>query len=99
MRALLRKDIPWIWTDDMEKEFSSMKTLLCSPTYVKAFDPSLEGECYVDVAKVAGVGYIYVQIPKNRPKSGPGSQRVNVIRCGSTAGKASWKNFSILEFA
>ena len=38
LRPLLKKDIAWTWTDDHEKSFGEVKTLLTSKTIIHPFD-------------------------------------------------------------
>ena len=41
LRPLLKRNIAWNWTEDIEKHFEEIKTKLCSETVIHPFDLSL----------------------------------------------------------
>ena len=66
-----------------------MKSVLSDERFIKPFDPDLDTELLVDTSKVAGCGYILLQLTQD------GS--VHIIQCGSMAAKRGWAGMSPIE--
>lgn len=60
LRRLTRQDQTWIWSDEQEKAFQTLKDSLTSDTIMAYFDPSKETELWVDASPV-GLGAILCQ--------------------------------------
>ena len=60
LRRLLRKDIPWQWTDNEDTVFNRLKDLLSSELVVAHYDQNLPSSLIVD-ASPEGLGAILVQ--------------------------------------
>ena len=60
MRQLLRKNVPWLWTPDMDKAFEATKKLLTGPLVLKTFDTNKTTELITDASRV-GLGFVMVQ--------------------------------------
>ncbi|UYV82722.1 K02A2.6-like [Cordylochernes scorpioides] len=43
LRQLLKKDTPWTWNEDIEKEFIELKNLVSNPPVLSLFDPHGKG--------------------------------------------------------
>ena len=61
MRSLVHKEVPYVWTGDMQVEFENMKKILTSEKFVRPFDPELYSVVFVDSSSENGIGYILVQ--------------------------------------
>ena len=75
MRQLLRKNVAWQWTPEIQEEFVRVKKLLTSDAVVKPFDPSLRTELLCDASRLFGLGFVLLQ----RETDG----RHRLITCGS----------------
>ena len=61
LRPLLRTDVPFVWTDDHEKSFESVKKALVSPPILATFDPTAETMLQTDASKKNGFGFALLQ--------------------------------------
>ena len=55
LRPLLKKDIAWTWTDDHEKSFGEVKTLLTSKTIIHPFDQDADTFLLTDASRLHGM--------------------------------------------
>lgn len=60
LHNLLRKDQNFIWTDNCQKSFDTIKRQLCSKPILEIFDPNLPIHIYTD-ASIQGLGAILKQ--------------------------------------
>ena len=61
LRPLLKKDIAWTWTDDHEKSFGEVKTLLTSKTIIHPFDQDADTFLLTDASRLHGMGFALMQ--------------------------------------
>lgn len=61
LHNLLRKDQKFVWSDECQKAFETMKNLLCSQPVLEIFDQDLPINIYTD-ASLEGIGAILKQI-------------------------------------
>lgn len=61
---LLRKNQKFIWSEDCQKAFEKIKSLLCSQPILEIFDQNLPINIYTD-ASLEGIGAILKQIQPN----------------------------------
>lgn len=90
MRQLCKKDVEFLWTAEIDKEFQLAKKILSSDAVVRPFDLEAKTELVTDASRL-GLGYALLQRPKNKPDS------VNLINCGSTSLSDAQHNYSTLE--
>lgn len=64
MRGLLKKDLPFCWTSDVEKDLQKIKKAIASSTQLADYDPSLPTVIETD-ASMKGLGAVLLQ--ENRP--------------------------------
>lgn len=64
LHNLLRKDVKFLWSEECQKSFDAVKTLLCSEPVLKIFDPALPISIYTD-ASLQGVGAVLKQTDEN----------------------------------
>ena len=74
LRPLLKKDIAWTCTDDHEKSFGEVKTLLTSKTIIHPFDQDADTFLLTDASRLHGMGFALMQQK--------GGERF-LIQCGS----------------
>lgn len=60
LQRLLKKNVPFVWTQDQEQAFLSLKAALTTQPVLAHFDPSREVEIHTD-ASGYGVGAILIQ--------------------------------------
>ena len=60
LRKLLKKDVPFQWTDIHEKEFQELKCKVSSDACLQCFDKTEPGTLQVDALKV-GLGAVLIQ--------------------------------------
>ncbi|XP_018366780.1 PREDICTED: uncharacterized protein K02A2.6-like [Trachymyrmex cornetzi] len=60
MRQLMKRNIEWLWTDEHEKEFSDLKTVLMKSPVLQFFDSNAEITLSVDSSK-DGMGAVILQ--------------------------------------
>ena len=89
MRQLLKKDVPFIWSDDINKEFEDSRELLTSEKILKPFDPSLTTELLTDASRLHGLGYILLQ------RSSDSTPRL--IKCGSCSLTPAQTRYATVE--
>ena len=88
LRALLKKDTKFIWTDDIDKAFECTKQLLTSDQILKPYDPNLVAHLYCDASRIA-VGFALLQKSING--------QIRVVQCGSKALDETQMRYSIVE--
>ena len=88
LRALLKKDTKFLWTNDIDIAFENTKRLLTSDQILKPYDPNLVAHLYCDASRIA-VGFALLQ------KSANG--QVRVVQCGSKALDETQMRYSIVE--
>ena len=88
MRSLLSKSTAFVWTAECQEEFTQLKEVLTDERFI-SYDPNLYTELLVDTSKVAGCGYILIQLTKEGV--------VHIIRCFSVAAKRSWEAMASIE--
>lgn len=64
LHNLLRKDVKFIWSEECQKSFDQIKSLLCSEPVLKIFDSEVPIEIYTD-ASIKGVGAVLKQRDEN----------------------------------
>lgn len=90
MRQLLKKETAYIWGEDQEHAFSTVKRLLASKAVVKPFDPNLKTELFTDASRINGLGFILLQREKNGISH-------RMIRCGSRSLQPAEKRYATIE--
>lgn len=66
MRKLLKKNVPFEWTTDMEADFEGIKSIMCGPLGLHPFIQGWSTELYIDFSKM-GLGFVLTQTnPKNK---------------------------------
>ena len=90
LRALLKKDVKYMWLEDQEKAFLETKKLLTSDLMLKHYDPSLSTVLVTDGSR-AGIGYYIYQIDPKNP------ERKNLITCGSRGLTGAEFRYSVSE--
>ena len=88
MRALLKKGVPWDWTEAMQKEFVEIKAMLSSPLLVKHYDPTRPSTLITDACE-HGLGYMMTQ------QQADGT--TGIITCGSRATSATEGGYAPIE--
>jgi hypothetical protein len=91
MRNMLKQTSSFVWSPECEEEFLNVKEALSNNKHIKAFDPELESDLFVDTSRISGAGYILIQ------HTGKEEEPVNIIRCGSVSAKPSWANMAPVE--
>ena len=76
-------------SDEMEDEFKRCKIELCKPHRLGIFDPKLRTLLISDAAKLAGVGFVLLQVRDD------GSY--NLVQCGSCALRPAQVLWAICE--
>ena len=76
LRQLLKKEVAYVWLEDHEDAFNTIKKMLTSSMVVHPFDPKLKSELLTDASRLHGLGYALVQ------KEGS-SDRLRLVQCGS----------------
>ena len=89
MRQLLKKDVQFVWHEELSKEFQDMKRVLCSKIVLSSFHQNYETRLLVDSSIKYGIAYLLIQI------SPEGA--VSVIRCGSCSVPKAWHSLSAIE--
>ena len=60
MRQLLRKNVAWLWTPDMDKAFEATKKILTGPMVLRTFDPTAKTNLITDASRI-GLGFVLLQ--------------------------------------
>jgi len=60
MRGLLKKNVTFVWTSDMEKEFNGVKKAIADATQLNHYDPNKEAVIETDASK-KGLGAVLLQ--------------------------------------
>ena len=61
IRTLFHKGVEFKWTEEMQKEFQTIKDIISSPVYLKQFDINKKTQIYTDASKLHGCAYILTQ--------------------------------------
>lgn len=64
LNKLLKKDVTWIWTNEQEQSFETLKNKLTDRPILAIYDPAAETELHTDASKV-GIGGILLQRPRS----------------------------------
>merc|ERR1712015_25684 len=67
MKNLTKKDVPFIWTPEIDREFKLARRILSGPSVVTPYDPDLETELVTDASRV-GMGFALMQRKKWQTK-------------------------------
>ena len=78
MRGLLKQDVRWEWTPEIQEEFDAVKETLTGPLGLSAFEPGWDIFLYVDFSGI-GMGLCLTQ-SCTRDK-----EKRKVIFCDSTS--------------
>jgi hypothetical protein len=89
LRGLLRKNVAWLWTDDMQKAFEATKKILTGPLVLRSFNPNTRTELITDASRI-GLGFILLN---EDPETG----NKHLIQCGSRALTNAEKNYAVCE--
>ena len=89
MRELLKKDVAFVWVQEMDEAFERVKKAMTEQLSVHPFDPKLPIELLTDASKLFGLGFMLLQ-----RKEG---ERVRIIQCGSFSLTAAQKNYAVIE--
>ena len=89
MRELLKKDVAYVWVQELEEDFNRVKTAMTEQLSVHPFDPKLPLELLTDASKLFGLGFMLLQ-----RKEG---ESVRIIQCGSFSLTAAQKNYAVIE--
>ena len=73
---LLKKKVEFVWTEEQQKSFDCVKSLLTSPLWVRAFNTKLRTEFITDASRLHGLGFALVQYE-------PNSITPQIVQCGS----------------
>ena len=74
----------FVWTEDQQKSFECVKSLLTSPLCVRAFNTKLRTELITDASRLHGLGFALVQYE-------PNSITPQIVQCGvGTVGGGVW---------
>jgi transposase InsO family protein len=89
MRQLLKKDVAWLWSPEIQIEFDRVKKLLTSDAVVKPFDRALKTELLTDASRLHGLGFVLLQ------RESDGKHRL--ITCGSRALLPAESRYATIE--
>lgn len=64
LHNLLRKEVPFDWSEKCQESFDKIKALMCSEPVLKIFDPEVPIDIYTD-ASIKGVGAVLKQNDEN----------------------------------
>ena len=67
MKELVKKENAFLWTPEINKEFTLAKKIISSDAVVRPYDPNLDTELYCDASRV-GMGFILVNRGPAPPK-------------------------------
>jgi len=77
-QELLKKDVPWIWTSQMEEDFKMIKRAISLNISVKQFNSNWKTKIFIDFSKY-GLRYALIQVdPDNKENQA-------LILCDSTS--------------
>ena len=62
MRKLLCKDVPFVWTETLSKEFQTLKAVICTKVTLSSYDPKLETRLLVDSSLKTRIVYVLIQV-------------------------------------
>ena len=92
LRKLLKKNVPFTWTEEEEKSFAKVKEILTSTPVLNLFDVKKETILLTDASNLYGLGYALVQIDPKDPK-----KKFNLIRCGSRSVSDTESRYAPIE--
>jgi len=88
LRSLLKKDVDFRWTPDLEEAFTRAKSILSSPAVVSFYDPALPLTLLSDASNLNGLGFALVQYHEDHPR---------LIQCGSRSLTDTEKRYAPVE--
>ena len=89
IRGLLKKSNAFVWLSEHQKEFEDAKKFLCSPAFIKPFDPDLQSFLLTDASRKRGLGFCLLQ------KERDGNNRI--ICCGSCSLTPTQQRYATIE--
>ena len=89
MRTLLKKDIAFVWTKEIDIEFEALKKVLCSNAVVKPFNPNLKTILMTDASRLHGIGYALTQVDEEG--------KLWLIEAGSKSLNPTQQNYAVIE--
>ena len=89
IRQLLRKNVVWLWTPEMDKAFEATKKLLTGPLVLRAFSTNRRTELITDASRV-GLGFVMVQ---DDPQTG----NKHLVAAGSRALTDAETRYAVCE--
>ena len=95
MKRLLRKDVPFQWGEEEEREFNAVKKEMSDPKLLSFFKPGLTLGLDVDTNPSKGIGYVAYQF--NEEKGEPGEGNFNLLKLGSISANERWCRYSAIE--
>ena len=88
LRDLLSTKNCFTWTQIHQSAFENIKSLLCEPSVLAHFDPSLHVILQTDASRIKGLGYALLQQQ---------SSQLRLIQCGSRFVSDTESRYSITE--
>ena len=70
MKRLLRKDVPFQWGEEEEREFNAVKKEMSDPKLLSFFKPGLTLGLDVDTNPSKGIGYVAYQFDEEKGEPG-----------------------------
>jgi len=58
LHDLIKKDVPWQWTQEQQKVFDSIKEMFCTEPILKVYDPELSTRVKCDASSFAMGGIL-----------------------------------------
>ncbi len=89
IRALLRKDVAFTWTEAQQNDFDNIKAAIIAHMSIQHFDPKCRMHLLTDASRLKGFGYALVQFDS--------SDRMSLIRCGSHSLKETEQHYATVE--
>ena len=89
LRQLLQKDVAYIWLEEHQNAFDTVKEMLTSDLLVKPFNPNLPTQLLTDASRLYGLGYALLQHEDD------GTPRL--IRCNSRSLSATESRYATIE--
>ena len=92
LRTPLKNYAPFIWTDEHESNFKTIKEKLVRRLALHHFDRSLHTKLITDASKLHGIGFVLIQtsdVSSTTP--------IRILQCGSRSLGPAEKNYSVIE--
>ena len=101
LRPLLRPKNAFRWTDEHQKEFEKVRTLVTHDMKIQPFDKSLPVRIVVDASRLFGMGYALVNVKLVEATDKEGKKKLlekyRVIQCNSRALQAAESRYATNE--